>query len=75
MMYRIDGKIVSADTPEALVRQLHQMSFAPAEDDFAWMEQTAKRTYQSTGATVRWGSAAEFIVDMIAAGQLTEEKS
>ena len=72
--YRMDGMILTAHSPEDLVRQMHQTSFAPAEDDFAWMEQVAKRTFQSTGSTVRWGSAREFVSDMINAGQLTEDK-
>jgi hypothetical protein len=70
-----DGIVLKADGPEEVVQQLHEISLAPAENDFAWMEEVAKRTFQATGKTLRWGSAADFVTDMLATGLLKELKS
>jgi hypothetical protein len=67
-----DGIVLKANNAEELVRQLHETSWAPAESDEAWMEEVAKRTWQSRGKTLRWGTAAEFVEDMVAAGMLKE---
>ena len=73
MMYRSDGQIFRADTAADLVRKLHEVSLATAEDDWAWMEQTAKRTWEVTGVPIRFGTPEEFISDMTKAGILKEE--
>ena len=75
MIFRTeDGTVLKADTAEGIVHQLHQLSLAPAKDDFEWMEQTAQRAWELTGQSVRWGTAAEFLVDMTAARLLSEGK-
>jgi hypothetical protein len=73
MMYRSDGQIFRADTATELVRQLHETSMTPAEDDWAWMEQTAKRTWEVTGVPIRFGTPEEFVRDMMKAKILEEE--
>ena len=74
MLYRMnDGTLYKADTPKELVRIMHETSFAPAEDDETWMEEVAKRTWQQTGTPVRFGTAREFIEDLIHIGLMKEE--
>jgi len=70
-----DGIILEAKNAEEVVRQLHEISMAPAEDDAMWMEEVAERTFQATGKTLRWGTAADFVEDMLVAGLLKEIKS
>jgi hypothetical protein len=70
-----DGMILTATTAEELVSKLHAMSLAQAKNDEAWMEDVAQRTWQSTGKSLRWGYAADFIEDMLATGLLKELKS
>ena len=74
MMFTFDGATVEADTPEDLVRAMHALSYARAANDAAWMETTAKSTWQVTGHTIRWGTAADFVADMMAAGLVAEGK-
>jgi hypothetical protein len=65
-----DDTMIEAEAPEDLVCQLHNRSHAPTVSDKDWMEQTAFRAWQQTGTPVRWGTAADFIEDMITAGLL-----
>jgi hypothetical protein len=69
-----DNTVLRGDTAADIVHQLHTLSYAPAKDDFEWMEQTAKRAWQQTGVAVRWGTAEEFLTDMVAARLLFEGK-
>jgi hypothetical protein len=69
-----DNTALQGETAADIVHQLHLLSFAPARDDYEWMEQTAKRAWQQTGLAVRWGSAEDFLADMLAARLLFEGK-
>lgn len=67
MRYLYDTTVLEADTPEQLVRQMHELSLAQAKDDWAWMEKTSDRVFHSTGHAIRFGTAADFINDMMEA--------
>lgn len=75
MLYRMnDGALYRADTAAELVAAMHETSFAPAASDEDWMEEVAKRTWQQTGTPVRFGTAAEFVEDLMNIGLIKEEK-
>ncbi len=63
-----DGAVFCAVSAADLVRQLHEISMAPAEDDETWMAQTAARTQEQTGRPVRHDNAEEFVADLLKLG-------
>jgi hypothetical protein len=67
-----DGSRYAADTSAELVTRLHEGSWVKANDDWEWMEDTAKRVYEQTGAPVRFGSPDDFIADLLKAGVIEE---
>jgi hypothetical protein len=67
-----DGTVLRGANAQEIVQELHALSFAPARDDFEWMEATAQRAWQLTNKAVRWGTPEEFLADMIAAELLSE---
>ena len=68
------GVVFEANNAEEVVRQLHELSFAPAEDDAAWMQECAKRTNQVNQKIIRWDTAAHFVADLIEAELLQPEE-
>lgn len=74
-MRTIDGVALVGTTPEELVRELHKMSHTPCATDAQWMIETAKRSFEQTGMTVRGeNGAATFVEDLITAGLLIDER-
>jgi len=65
-----NGTIFEADTPEELVRYLHEASYAQAESDALFMEEMAGRIRFMSGQEVRHSSCEEFVQDLIKAKQL-----
>ena len=63
-----DGERYAASSPEELVSQLHDASYAPAKSDAEFMRQMAERAKAVTGSDVRHSSAEEFVGDLIAVG-------
>lgn len=69
--YSSDGHEYEAESAEDLVRQMHQMSLAPAKSDGAWMREVAARI--SPIKPIRCSSAEEFVEDMTGAGFISFE--
>lgn len=67
-----DGLELTAKNAAELVTMLHSASYSQAEDDQTWMRETASRTEEQTGNTIRTASAAFFVHDLIQLGLLKE---
>ena len=67
-----DGLVLQAKNAAELVTMLHSSSYSQAENDQAWMQQTAERTEEQTGSTIRTASPAFFVHDLIQLGLLKE---
>ncbi|RPH72689.1 MAG: hypothetical protein EHM78_01960 [Myxococcaceae bacterium] len=74
--YIVDGRVVDAATPEALVRHMHRTSHSPVGDDTTWMKQAAERIVMQTGGEIRTSSFDDFVKDLLHIGliELAQEK-
>lgn len=71
--YRTQGdQVHEAASPEELVSEMHEASFATCGSDAEFMVEMAQRAKLQTGATIRTDSAKIFVADLIAAGLLKE---
>jgi adenine deaminase len=68
-----DGYEIKSATPEGIVAELHKMSHAPCATDREFMRETAGRARLQTGYRVRYGSAANFVDDLVSCGLLFED--
>ncbi len=62
------GQVLEAEDAEDLVGQLHELSYAPLEDDVAWMKQAAEGATEQTGKPIRYDTAENFVEDMLNTG-------
>lgn len=72
MRYVIDDQTFEVKSAAELVRQMHNTSFAPAENDRAFMEEYAKRIFIQTQKKIRFDKATNFVADMIEAGLIKQ---
>jgi len=69
-----DGQMIIGKDAAELVRNLHEISLAPAEDDEAFMKQTAERTLLQTGQRIRFNEGpGVFVSDLISCGLMWEQ--
>lgn len=64
------GDTFEVETSKELVQQLHASSRAPAKDDESFMEQMAKRIWQTSGREVHVSSPEDFVNDLVKIGIL-----
>ena len=73
-MYRyqtLDGKPLEAESLRGIAEALWQMMLVPPPTLEEWMQGSAKRAKDWSGAVIRTGSAEEHVRDLIEAGLLT----
>jgi hypothetical protein len=68
-----DGHHLVGENPVEIVRELHKISWTPADNDRAFMRQTAERASFSMGKQIRWHNVDVFVQDLLANGLLVEE--
>jgi hypothetical protein len=72
MKYQTMSHTFEADSAASLVEQMHSASYATAEDDATFMQETAERTQTQNGAPIRFDTPEHFVADLIAAGLIKE---
>jgi len=73
MRYRTQGdQVHEAASPEELVSEMHDASYARCASDAEFMAEMAQRGKLQTGVTIRTDDAKVFVADLIAAGLLKE---
>ena len=76
MLYRTaDDMMIEAGDAEEIVTVLRRSSWEKYEDNFTYMEHAARKAFETTGEPIRWGSASDFVTDLMKVGLLTEEKA
>ena len=76
IIYQVqDDEFVPAESPEQLVEYLANTSIMPVESTAAFRERAAYWVGELSGATVRTGTDAEFVEDMIRAGEYRVARS
>jgi hypothetical protein len=68
-----DGQEIKATAPAEIVKELHKQSFAPAEDDRAFMRETADRIKLQLNKRVRVRNAEMFVADLLEIGLLVAD--
>lgn len=69
-----DGGHEYRGTALAVISQMHNLSFAPATSDEAWMMQVAERAFTQTGREIDCEDPDKFVEGMIDSGLLKPVK-
>ena len=67
-MHTNDGQEIKATAPAKIVRKLHKQSFAPTDNDRAFMRKTADRVKLQFNKRVRCGNPGQFVADLLEIG-------
>jgi hypothetical protein len=69
-----DGMRIEAADPEELVTVLRRSSWKAYPTNADYMEEAARHVFQSTSHAIRWGSAEDFVADLLKYRMIAEEK-
>lgn len=73
-MHTNDGQEIKATAPAEIVRELHKQSFAPTDNDRAFMRETADRVKLQFNKRVRYGNPGQFVADLLEIGLLVTDE-
>jgi len=69
-----DGKVLHSTAPDAIVKELHDMSFTPEANDRAFMLASANRILQFSGRKIRTDTTANYVEDLFEYGFLSTDE-